>query len=157
NRSGNKNNHGVYPVVTTQKERAAGLRRTLQGLLHLPWVLGADWFQYYDQPTHGRVDGENFNFGLVDIEDRPYEPLTSVTSAVDLIATKSMPAKLRLNAANGVPHAPRDPFAYFEPTLALKDWDREGGFVPPLSEDSLADLYLCWDRRAVYFGLCAQD
>jgi hypothetical protein len=22
--------------------------------------IGADWFQYYDQPTHGRDDGENF-------------------------------------------------------------------------------------------------
>ena len=84
NRSGNKNNHGIYPVVATQKERAAGFRNTLQSLLKTPYVIGADWFQYYDQPTHGRFDGENFNFGLVDIHDRPYEALTSAAAALDL-------------------------------------------------------------------------
>src|SRR2546429_933848 len=36
NRSDNKNSRGVYPVVATQKERAAGFRNTLQGLLKSP-------------------------------------------------------------------------------------------------------------------------
>ena len=58
NRSGNKNSRGVFPVVATQKERAAGFRNTLHALLKIPYVLGADWFQYYDEPTHGRYDGE---------------------------------------------------------------------------------------------------
>jgi hypothetical protein len=71
NRSGNKNDRGVYPVVATQRTR----RRILQHAADIaqnPYVIGADWFQYYDEPTHGRFDGENFNFGLVDIHDRPY-------------------------------------------------------------------------------------
>ena len=157
NRSGNKNSRGVYPVVPTQKERAAGFRNTLHSLLGIPYVIGTDWFQYYDQPTHGRFDGENFNFGLVDIYDRPYEALTETASALDLTELKKRPAQPRPDASQGVPPAPRDPFAQFEPTLALKHWDRERGFVTPVSEFPLADLYVCWNRQAIYLGLYAQD
>ena len=47
--------------------------------------------------------------------------------------------------------------AQFEPNLALKHWDRERGFVQPDSEDPLADLYVCWNKKAIYPGLYAQD
>ncbi|MCI0745477.1 MAG: hypothetical protein L0Y58_08740 [Verrucomicrobia subdivision 3 bacterium] len=157
NRSGNKNNRGVYPVAATQKERAVGFRNTLQSLVKIPCVIGADWFQYYDQPTHGRYDGENFNFGLVDIHDRPYEALTTTASALDLANLKKQPARARPDASQGVPPAPREPLEHFEPTVALKRWDRERGFVNPVSEFPLADLYVCWDKKAVYLGLYAQD
>lgn len=157
NRSGNKNDRGVFPVVATQKERAAGFRSTLQALLRTPYVVGADWFQYHDEPTHGRYDGENFNFGLVDIHDRPYELLTAMASALDVVRLKEQPALARPNASQGVPPAPRDPRAHFEPNLALKHWDRERGFVQPISEFPLADLYVCWNKKAVYLGLYAQD
>jgi hypothetical protein len=157
NRSGNKNNHGVFPVVRTQAERAAGFQKTLQGLLRIPYVIGADWFQYADEPTHGRHDGENFNFGLVDIRNRPYETLVAKSSALDLAALKSRPQVARADASGGVPPAPKNPFAQFTPTLALRDWDRERGFVKPVSELPLADLYVCWNERAVYLGLYSQD
>jgi hypothetical protein len=157
NRSGNKNSYGVYPVVDTQKQRANGFRNTLQSLLQNPNVIGADWFQYYDEPTHGRFDGENFDFGLVDIHDQPYQALTSVVSSMDLPGIRSQPARSRPDAAQGVPPAPRNPFESFEPTLALKRWDRERGFLKPISEFPLADLYVCWDHKAIYLGLCAQD
>jgi len=41
--------------------------------------------------------------------------------------------------------------------LALQHWDRERGFVQPVSEDPLADLYVCWNKKAIYLGLFAQD
>src|SRR3989441_322628 len=157
NRSGNKNDRGVYPVVATQKERAAGFRNTLHALLRIPYVVGADWFQYHDEPTHGRYDGENFNFGLVDIHDRPYEALTTTASALDLVGLKKQPAAARPDASHGVPPAPPDPWAQFEPMRALQQWDRERGFVQPVSEDPLADLYVCWNKKAIYLGLYAQD
>ena len=157
NRSGNRNSRGVYPVAARQKERAAGFRTTLSALLRTPYVIGADWFQYYDQPTHGRFDGENFNFGLVDIHGRPYETLTATASTFNLNALKNQPQVPRLDASHGVPSAPRNPFAQFEPTLALKAWDRERGFVKPSSEFPLADLYVCWNSKAIYLGLIAQD
>jgi hypothetical protein len=157
NRSGNQNSRGVYPVAATQKERAAGFRTTLTALLRMPYVIGADWFQYYDEPTHGRFDGENFNFGLVDIHDRPYEPLTSAASELDPVALKNRRGAPRPDASQGVPSAPRDPFGQFESTLALKAWDRERGFIKPASEFPLADLYVCWKPEAIYLGLLAQD
>jgi hypothetical protein len=157
NRSGNRNTKGVYPVVATQKERAGGFRTTLQTLATIPYVLGADWFQYYDQPTHGRYDGENFNFGLVDIHDRPYEMLTTAAAALELVGLKEQPIQARPDASQGVPPAPKNPLAQFETTLALKHWDRERGFVPPHSEFPLADLYVCWSKRSIYLGLYAQD
>jgi hypothetical protein len=157
NRSGNKNSRGVYPVVGTQKERAAGFRNTMQALLKTPYVIGADWFQYFDEPTHGRHDGENFNFGLVDIHDRPYELLTAAATALAPGRVKSHPFRARPDASQGVPPAPRNPFDQFELTLALKQWDRERGFVKPTSEFPLADLYVCWNRKAIYLGLYAQD
>lgn len=157
NRSGNRNNHGVFPVVATQKERAAGFRNTLQALLKTPYVIGADWFQYYDEPTHGRADGENFNFGLVDIHDQPYEALIATASALNLNGLKGKPARALPDVSQGAPPAPRKPMAQFEPNLALKHWDRERGFVKPISEFSLADLYVCWNRNSIYLGLYAQD
>ena len=157
NRSGDKNDSSTFPVVATQKERAAGFRNTVESLLRTPSVVGADWFQYYDEPTYGRFDGENYNFGLVDIHDRPYESLTAAARALDLRAIKGGPHPPRPDAARGVPPAPRHPLDHFTIRLALDDWDRERGFVNPVSEFPVADLYVCWNRKAIYLGLYAQD
>jgi len=157
NRTGNRNNHGVFPVTETQRERAAALRNTLVRLARTPYVLGADWFQYFDEPRYGREDGENFNFGLVDIEDRPYAEVTSAFASFDGVALKALPHKGLPDATAGVPPAPRDPFADFVPMRALKQWDRERGFVKCASSDPLADLYICWSPRAIYLGLYALD
>ena len=75
NRSGNKNTSGGFPTVQTQKERAASFRRNLTAFALLPYVVGAHWFQYTDEPSHGRGDGEDYNMGLIDIDNRPYETL----------------------------------------------------------------------------------
>jgi hypothetical protein len=157
NSTGNKNKMSNFPTVTTQKERAAGFHNTLQALARLPYVIGADWFQYYDEPPQGRFDGEDFNFGLVDIHDQPYEALTRAARELDLTALKSRRPPARPDASLGVPPAPRDPLGQFMIQLALKDWDRERGFVKPVSELPVADLYLCWDKQALCLGLYAQD
>ena len=157
NRSGNNNDVSTFPVVATQKERAAGFRNTINALARIPYVIGADWFQYYDEPTHGRNDGEDYNFGLVNIHDQPYEPLTATARALDLTKIKSAPPHTRPDASLGVPPAPRDPLGQFTIRLALKDWDRERGFVKPVSKFPVADLYVCWNEHAVFLGMYAQD
>jgi hypothetical protein len=157
NRSGNKNDRGIFPRVKSQKERAAGFRTTARALAQIPYVVGADWFQYYDEPSHGRGDGENFNFGLVDIHNRPYEALTAAASALDLMTLKNGARAARADASQSVPPALANPLGEFEPLLALKSWDRERGFVKAISEFPLADLYVCWNRKAIYLGLYAQD
>ena len=52
---------------------------------------------------------------------------------------------------------PGDPFAHLTPGHALRNWDRERGFVKASSEYPIADLYLCWTPKALYLGLFAQD
>jgi hypothetical protein len=77
NRSGNKNTGGIFLTVETQTERTAAVETRLRGLVAQPYVIGAHWFRFADEPTHGRPkDGEDYNFGLVDIENQPYEGLT---------------------------------------------------------------------------------
>ncbi len=157
NRSGNRNNHGVYPVVTTQSERAAAAHTTLEALAALPYVVGLEWFQFFDEPKHGREDGENFNFGLVDIHNRPYEELTSMFAAFDPAKVRARQPTTRPDASSGVPRAPQEPFADFAPTRALKHWDRERGFVKPTTPAPVADLYVCWNTNAVFLGLYGLD
>lgn len=157
NRSGDRNATSTFPTVTTQTERAAGFRNTLLALLQTPYVVGADWFQYSDEPPHGRADGEDYNFGLVDIHDQPYEPLIAAARAVDTASVKSGRHATRPDASGGVPPAPRDPLGHFTIRWALEDWDRERGFVQPISQFPIADLYVCWDKQTVYLGLYAQD
>ena len=41
----------------------------------MPELVGTHWFQWADQPSTGRFDGENYNIGLVDVTDRPYADL----------------------------------------------------------------------------------
>lgn len=77
NRSGNLN-PGHLMTVQTQAERARGVQTAIANFARFPNVVGAHWFQYADEPTGGREDGENYNMGLVDIANRPYEQLTEV-------------------------------------------------------------------------------
>ncbi|NMC50135.1 MAG: hypothetical protein GYA47_12040 [Desulfovibrio sp.] len=82
NRSGNKNN-GHLMHVATQDQRAGGAAAAQANFAAFPNVVGAHWFQYADEPTGGRGDGEDFNMGLVDIENRPYKRLAQAMGAVN--------------------------------------------------------------------------
>ena len=37
-----------------------------------PQFVGTHWFQFCDEPTTGRGDGENYQIGFVDVCDTPY-------------------------------------------------------------------------------------
>jgi agarase len=75
-RSGNRNTFGFPAQVADQAARAAGYRDMTTRLARVPYVIGADWFQWMDEPPSGRLrDGEDVNFGVVDVTDRPYETL----------------------------------------------------------------------------------
>jgi hypothetical protein len=76
NRSGNRNSRGWGGLCDTQEQRARNFTTFARGLP--PCVVGIEWFQWSDQPPEGRLkDGEDMNFGVVDLQDRPYEPLVS--------------------------------------------------------------------------------
>ncbi|MGH7090947.1 MAG: hypothetical protein ACREFQ_18775, partial [Stellaceae bacterium] len=82
NRSGNRNN-GHLMTVATQAERARGAAAAERHFAMLPDLMGLDWFQYYDYPQGGRADGEDYDFGLVDIENRPYRRLVAALTAAN--------------------------------------------------------------------------
>ncbi|HEY8747202.1 MAG TPA: hypothetical protein VIM11_04460 [Tepidisphaeraceae bacterium] len=75
-RSGNRNRARFPGEVANQEARAAGYRLMTQRLAQVPYVIGADWFQWMDEPPAGRaLDGEDANLGVVDLHDKPYETL----------------------------------------------------------------------------------
>lgn len=83
NRSGDRNRSGPFMVVQTQAQRTAGAREMTERLARLPYVVGYHWFQYTDEPPQGRADGEDFNFGLVDTRDEPYEGLVGAFTEIN--------------------------------------------------------------------------
>ena len=86
-RSGNRNRFGFPAQVADQKARAEGYRKMTTRLARLPYVIGADWFQWMDEPPSGRLrDGEDVNFGVVCVGDEPYEMLVdAVRSTTPLL------------------------------------------------------------------------
>jgi hypothetical protein len=62
---------GLRPT-SSQQARADAYRNYVTGALKNPCLVGTHWFQYSDQATTGRGDGENYQIGLVDICDTPY-------------------------------------------------------------------------------------
>lgn len=83
NSSGCKNSKGADVTVPTQQDRADRFRTYATGALEQPFIVGLDWFQYADQPPAGRFDGEDSNYGLVDINDNFYTALLGAITDVN--------------------------------------------------------------------------
>ena len=60
-----------------QAERGRAYRHYVETAFALPELIGTHYFQWADQPSTGRFDGENYNIGLVDVTDRPYPELVA--------------------------------------------------------------------------------
>jgi len=81
--SGLPNTKGAGRPVATQADRAEGFTRYVQGLIDLPFLVGFHWFEHADEPKEGRFDGENSNYGVVTIEDRPWDVLVQKMTEVN--------------------------------------------------------------------------
>jgi len=79
---------GVYATYPTQAARALAYAHYMAPLYEdAPWVVGDEWFEYVDEPQGGRVpDGENNNFGLVNVENQPYDDLVTQMEVMHSIA-----------------------------------------------------------------------
>jgi hypothetical protein len=64
--------HTGLQSVANQTGRADFYRDYVTGALRNPVFVGCAWFQYMDEATTGRDDGENYQIGLIDICDTPY-------------------------------------------------------------------------------------
>jgi len=61
--------------VRDQAERGVAYRYYVEQAAAFPAFVGSSWFQWMDQPSTGRMDGENYNIGLVNVTDQPYPDL----------------------------------------------------------------------------------
>jgi hypothetical protein len=66
-----------------QTERGIAYRYYVEQAASLSCFLGAYWFQWRDEPVMGRGDGENYNIGFVDVNDRPYKELSEAAKATN--------------------------------------------------------------------------
>src|SRR5213078_3463983 len=125
NRTGNRNN-GHLMTVATQAERARGAAAAAARFAREPEVVGAHWFQYYDHPRGGRGDGEDYDFGLVDVDDRPYGKLVAALGRVNprLAAFHRAARVVSLRPRAELPEAPIDPR-----DRSLAEWPKERALV----------------------------
>lgn len=61
--------------VTSQEERGIMWRQFMEKCAAHPNGVGAHWFQYSDEFCLGRLDGENYQIGIVDICLQPYKEM----------------------------------------------------------------------------------
>ena len=64
--------HTGLRKTANQQDRAVKYKGYVRGALRNPYIVGTHWFQYKDQATTGRGDGENYQIGFVDVCDKPY-------------------------------------------------------------------------------------
>ena len=70
--------HGGGQRVPTQTDRAKAFRTFQEYLFSRPYMVGSNYFMWADEPALGisRRFPEDSNYGLVNVEDEPYEELT---------------------------------------------------------------------------------
>jgi hypothetical protein len=158
NRTGNTNN-GHLMTVDTQAERARGAAAAVENFAEIPSVVGMHWFQYYDHPKGGRPDGEDYDFGLVDIDDLPYEELTAAFSE----ANRRVPAIHQAASAKPAPDSgyalPHAKIALDDHTLA--DWPKPASLLPPLKPApgmvDFGEIYMSWSDKGLNLATIGQD
>jgi len=74
--------HTGLRKTTDQQDRADKYKSYVQGALRNPYIVGTHWFQYKDQATTGRGDGENYQIGFIDICDKPYPEIVKAAREV---------------------------------------------------------------------------
>ena len=161
NRTGNRNN-GHLMTVGTQAERARGAAAATRNFAALPEVVGAQWFQYYDHPKGGRPDGEDYDFGLVDINDQPYRKLTNALS----VANREVPAIHGLAKPHSGAEAADKPFVLPHTAIdvhdhSISDWSKPASLLPPLQPSpgavEFGEVYLSWSEQGLALATIGQD
>ncbi len=160
NRSGNLNNSHLM-TVRTQAERTKGAMAAAQRFAREPQIVGMHWFQYYDHPYGGRDDGEDYNFGLVDINDRPYEGLVEAFSRVNpnLAEVHQQRAETAVRAPEGLWQIPEA--AIDARDSSLGEWPKEQALLAPLiapdPEIPFGDFYVSWSPSGLHLAMIAMD
>lgn len=74
--------HTGLRKTENQQDRADTYAAYVRGALRNRYIVGTHWFQYKDQATTGRGDGENYQIGFIDICDKPYPEIVEACRGV---------------------------------------------------------------------------
>jgi hypothetical protein len=74
--------HTGLRSVKSQDQRAEAYVHYMNAAVTNRLIVGAHWFQLYDEPTAGRFDGENYQTGLISITDTPYDEIIEAVTRV---------------------------------------------------------------------------
>jgi hypothetical protein len=168
--SGNPDTVGFAAQVPDQQARADGYRLMTTRLARVPYIVGADWFQWCDEPPGGRGgDGEDVNFGVVDIHDKPYDQLVAA-----IRQTAPLLDGMHGKSGEGIPQdvwrdsyatkpAMEVPYLATAPTLDdnLADWPAAAKLYGVRREQTVGlerfpvatpNIYLGWTHDGLYLG-----
>jgi hypothetical protein len=160
NRTGNSNNEHLM-TVATQAQRARGAANAARNFARIPAVVGMHWFQYYDEARGGRDDGEDYDFGLVDRNGRPYDQLVDALAAVnrdiaEIHRTQAPEAHPPISHVIGIPQDEVDARA-----LTLAGWPKDAalvrGLAAPSPEVPFGDVFLAWDADGLHLATISMD
>ncbi len=167
NRSGNLNRindkPGPFLKVKTQTERAYGLANALIHFARIPNIVGMHWFQFTDEPTGGRYDGEDYNMGLIDIANRPYQKVAQVfrnlNPHLETIHREGWGETGKTPKPERVLHRAENPIQVDD--RSLTDWDhlktRLTGFETTGETLQFADVHVAWRPEGLYLASHAQN
>jgi hypothetical protein len=82
--------------TVNQEERGIAYSYYVENAAASPDIIGTHWFQWVDQPSTGRNDGENYNIGFVDVTDQPYYDLVNA-------ARQSFAKLFKIHSGNETP------------------------------------------------------
>jgi hypothetical protein len=155
NRSGDRNMIGFSSRVAKQASRGLGYKAMVGQAASLPFVIGTDWFQYADEPPQGRNDGEDVNFGLVDIKDVPYSGLINAVRAtnrrVDSLHAKSGSWRPKFAAPASPPVLEVPPSGVELKGLRLRpSMDPKPAVLP-------VKAWLAWDKKGLTLDVAVID
>jgi hypothetical protein len=74
--------HFSLRFAENQENRAEMYLYYINSCLHNPYIIGAHWFQYFDQPVLGRSDGECLNTGFLDCCDNTYPEMVKASRSI---------------------------------------------------------------------------
>lgn len=132
NRSGNRNSSANFATVGTQEERERGYAAQARQMAGMAGMVGWHWFQYFDEPTHGRGDGEDYNMGLVDIRNEPYAGMVRTSIEINR-AAMDLHARARVLPVRGEGQPPAFAAPGADPPVLdgdLRDWDKPAAWMP---------------------------
>ena len=74
--------HGAGQRVATQAEKARAYEVYQTALMSFPFMVGSNYFMWVDEPALGisSTFPEDSNYGLVDVDDRPWPELTAMAT-----------------------------------------------------------------------------